>query len=369
VTKFRKRLKFILSGVLGLLILGGILHYVGWQRVLQKIAMLGPWGFLLFLLNAIVILLLWTAGWYALLHAYGVQRSWGEVLRAMLSGYAINYLIPTLNLGGEPVKAYLISDGFSSSGTKVVATIVVERFINMSSILLCILGGSIYLSFTPLISPPLRWGLLSGVGGGVLLVVAIGIGFVKRATLVSGFVVWLQRWLPRGKGFLKRAGTEILKVERELHRAFSDHRRAALITLLVDLMAAALIYLNPLIFFFFADHQVLSLGELSLIFSLGMFLAMFLWVTPAGLGVAEGGMIGIFGLLGISGAGAVAYSFTLKLPALLLAGVGITFIAQYGLTRLLKGKVEGGPLKDEDTLDHLGANPQLSTADDDGLNL
>jgi len=178
VTRFKKRLKFILSGILGLLILGGILHYVSLGKVLQKITMLGPWGFLLFFLNAILIFLLWTAGWYVLLRAYGVQRSWRETLQAMLSGYAINYLIPSMNLGGEPVKAYLISDGFSSSGAKVVATIVVERFINMSSILLCILGSSIYVSFTPLISPPLRWGLLSGVGGGILLALAIGIGFV-----------------------------------------------------------------------------------------------------------------------------------------------------------------------------------------------
>lgn len=369
MTKFKKSLKFILSGILGLLILGGILHYVGLGRILGEIAMLGPWGFLLFFLNAGLIFLLWTAGWYALLRAYGLRRSWGEALRAMLSGYAINFLTPTLNLGGEPVKAYLASDGFSSSGTEVVVTIVVERFINASSILLLALGSGIYVSFTPLISPPLRWGLLSGAGGGILFALAIGIGFVKRATLVSKFAFWLQQRLPWGKGFLRRAGTEILRVEREMHLAFSQHRRAALTTLLLDLTAAALSYLSPLIFLFFAGHQVLSLGELSLVFALGMFLALFLWITPAGLGVAEGGMIGIFELLGISRAAAVAYSFTLKLPALLLAGVGIAYIAQHGLARLLKDKVKGGHLKDEDTLDHLGANPQLSTADDDGLDL
>jgi len=371
VTKFKKSLKFILSGALGLLILGGILYYVGLGKILGKIAMLGPWGFLLFFLNALLIFLLWTSGWYALLRAYGLRRSWGEALRAMLSGYAINFLTPTLNLGGEPVKAYLASEGFSSSGAEVVATIVVERFINASSILLWALGSGIYLSLTPLISPSLRWGLIIWAGGGMLLAIAVVLGLLKRATLVSRFAFWLQRWLPWGKELLKRVGTEILKVEREMHLAFSEHRRAALTTLLLDLTAATLSYLNPLIFLFFADHQVLSLGELSLIFSLGMFLAMFLWVTPAGLGVAEGGMIGIFGLLGISGASAVAYSFTIKLPSLLLAGVGIAYIAQHGLARLLKDKVdkvEGGPLKDEVTLDHLSADPRLSPADDNGLN-
>ena len=350
MVKLKKSIKFILSGILGLLALGGILYYVGLGKVLGEIALLGPWGFLLFLLNALLIFLLWTAGWWVLLRAYGVQRSWRETLRAMLSGYAINYLIPTLNLGGEPVKAYLISDGFSSSGAKVVATIVVERFINLSSILLWVLGSSVYLSFTPLISLPLRWGLLSGAGGGMLLMVAIGLGFLRRATLVSRFVIWLEQRLPWGKGFLKRAGTEILKVEQEIHRAFSQHRRAVLITFAVDLTAAALAYLNPLIFFFFADQHLLSLGELSLIFALGMFLALFLWVTPAGLGVAEGGMIGIFELLGISQASAVAYSFTLKLPALLLAGVGIAFMAQHGLARLLKGRGGLAPKEKRDVV-------------------
>ncbi|MCK4356953.1 hypothetical protein KAW44_07710, partial [Candidatus Bipolaricaulota bacterium] len=85
----------------------------------------------------------------------------------------------------------------------------------------------------------------------------------------------------------------------------------------------------------------------SLIFALGMFLALFLWVTPAGLGVAEGGMIGIFKLLGISQASAVAYSFMTKLPALLLAGVGIAFMVQYGLTRLLKGQGRACPEREE----------------------
>ena len=368
MVKLKKSLKSILSGILGLLIAGGILYYVGLGKILQRIALLGPWGFLLFFLNALLIFLLWTAGWYALLRAYGVRRGWGEALRAMLSGYAINFLTPTLNLGGEPVKAYLASDGFSSSGAKVVATIVVERFINMSSILIFALASSVYLSFSQIVPHPLRWGLIIWAGGGMLFAIAVVFGLLKRATLVSRFVVWLQQRLPWGKELLGKAGGGILKVEQELHQAFSEHRRAVLITFALDLTATALTYLNPLIFLFFSGHQVLSLGELSLVFALGMFLAMFLWVTPAGLGVAEGGMIGIFGLLGISGASAVAYSFTLKLPSLLLAGVGIAYIAQHGLARLLKDKVEGGPLKDEVTLDHLSANPRLSTADDNGLN-
>lgn len=369
MSKFKRSLKFILSGALGLLALGGILYYVGLGQVLGKIAMLGPWGLLLFFLNAGLIFLLWTGGWYVLLRAYGVRRGWKEALRAMLGGYAINFLTPTLNLGGEPVKAYLITNGFSSSDvSKVAATIVVERFINMSSILLWVLGSSVYVGFTQIIPRSLRWGLIIWAGGGMLFALTIGLGFLKRATLVSQFAFRLQQRLPFGKELLSKAGRGILKVEQELHQAFSQHRRAALSTLLLDLTAAALAYLNPLIFFFFADQQVLSLEELSLIFTLGMFLAMFLWVTPAGLGMAEGGMIGIFELLGISGASAVAYSFTIKLPSLLLAAVGIAYIAQHSLARLLKGKVEGGHLKDEDTLDHLGTNPRFSPADDNGLN-
>jgi len=70
-------------------------------------------------------------------------------------------------------------------------------------------------------------------------------------------------------------------------------------------------------------------------------LSSLFWVTPGGIGVSEGGFIGIFAIFGISGSEAVAYSFSLKAIQLFFVGFGLVLLAHYGIMRLLfKGKKE-----------------------------
>ena len=89
--------------------------------------------------------------------------------------------------------------------------------------------------------------------------------------------------------------------------------------------------------------SVLSVLDLSLIFALSMFLNMFLWITPGGLGVVAGGLIGIFALFGIGKAAAVGFSFALKLTEIAYVLFGISYMLSHGTSRFLHRSVERIP--------------------------
>ncbi|MFH1609143.1 MAG: SAM-dependent methyltransferase, partial [Candidatus Bipolaricaulota bacterium] len=72
-------------------------------------------------------------------------------------------------------------------------------------------------------------------------------------------------------------------------------------------------------------------------------LTTLLWLTPAGMGTAEGGRVGILGLVGISPQAAMAFSLTVRFIELSLVGAGLVYLSREGLLHMAgKGFAPGG---------------------------
>jgi uncharacterized membrane protein YbhN (UPF0104 family) len=99
-------------------------------------------------------------------------------------------------------------------------------------------------------------------------------------------------------------------------------------------------FLRPQVFFYFADQQLFSFAQLAIIFALIAVVSSVLWITPGGIGVFEGGMVGIFALLGISQGSAVAYGLALKMVELPLVGLGLLHLVGFGLLRISRAKIK-----------------------------
>ncbi len=324
---------------LGGALLYGIIRWVGWRRIVRQFLSLGPMGFPLFFLNAILMFFLWALTWRILLHSYGIERSWSEVLGAFAAGYTVTYITPSANFGGEPVRVYLISRGFTTQAAEATSSVVVERFLNMASATLLVFIGSMYGLFSHRIVTWVRLGLFIWASVGMTFMGWVILYFARRHLWMTKFLRFLGRLIP-WRGYINRAADWFVKVEREIEDAFSPgHRRGTVLAFIPALLSSILFSLNPLIFVYFTQGVTLSVLDLSLIFALSMFLNMFLWITPGGMGIVAGGMIGIFSLFGISKAAAVGFSFTLKLTELTFVLFGVSYMLTRGATHLLQHPV------------------------------
>jgi len=324
---------------LGSALLGGLVYLSGPRRVLHELAAVGWTGFLAVAGTVVLSLGAWLLSWAVLLRAAGVEFRWPRLGAALLSGFAVSYLTPSMYLGGEPVRAYLVARGARVPMSHVMATVVVERLLaGVALLFFASIGG-----FFALISPTLTLankralGIALGIMAGFLFLAIFS--FVKNWQWISRLLRVLARAFPRG-GRLLRAAAKVAETEKEVYRAFSQRLASTTLAFLLQITAIFMNYLRPQVFFFFTKGEVFSVPQLSLYFTLNAFLTSFFWITPGGMGVAEGGRIGIFSLLAIPPSGALAYSVSYRFVELCLVGVGIWLMLRRGLLRLWRGQVE-----------------------------
>mgnify|MGYP006298334413 FL=1 len=172
------------------------------------------------------------------------------------------------------------------------------------------------------------------------LLVLIIVNFVKGYFIFSRFIGFLERLFPY-IALLEKAEETVEKLEKDISSSFRGHLKHTFIAFLLNLVATFFMFIRPGIFFYFSQGKILTFPQISVIFALLSLLASFFWVTPGGLGIAEGGLIGIFALIGASGSDAVAYSFSVKIVEMIFVSFGIAWMARFGIIEILfSGKKE-----------------------------
>lgn len=329
----RRKLVLFASILLGFGALGLIFYFIGWQRILTEVLSLGWIGFGVLFADVSLTFLFWILTWWVILRSWGMKPSWVGLLQAMMSGYAITYLTPSLYFGGEPLRVYIVAKELKASLTKVIATVVVAKFLEGISLVCFVLLGTFHALLTQKISPPQQLSLFIGnvvLGGLVLLGL---INFSLKRFWASSLIRKL-RFSP-----IKKIAEKVYEVEKGIYNLFKYASPTSIaLALTFSIAATFLIYLRPQIFFYFSQDIIFSPGQLSLVFVLNVFLGIFFWVTPGGIGISEGGRIGIFKLVGIGEAGAVAFSFALKIIEIFFVGVGVVYMLHLGLRRIVKDR-------------------------------
>ncbi len=342
--KVKGRLALGLSVAVGLGGLALILWWVGWRRVLRETLALGGLGFFVLALDFALTFLFWALTWQIILRAYGISAPWAPVVRALFSGYAVSYLTPSMYFGGEPIRVYLVSRELGLPQPKLYATVLVAKLLESVSLICFVFLGGFYALFVEELPHPQREALLWGT---VFLSFWVALGVLNFAfdlRLGARLLELLRRapWPWSWKGALGRARDRIREVEEDIHQAFRRFQLGSTgLAFLASFAANLLIYLRPQIFFYFAQGISFSFSKLSLLYALSIILGALFWITPGGLGIAEGGRIGIFALVGVGEAGAVAFSFALKAVELSFVAVGLSSVVQFGLLRLRRGEEKG----------------------------
>ncbi|MBS3787698.1 flippase-like domain-containing protein [Candidatus Bipolaricaulota bacterium] len=331
--KLGRKTTTALSVVVGFAVLAAILWYIGPAKVVRQISALGWDGFALMISAIVLTFFFWTLAWMVVMKGYEVVAPFSLSFWARIGSFAVSFLTPSMHFGGEPVRALVIERESDSSYSRIFATIVAERITMLAALVAVILIGALMGIYTTLSSDALIYLILISLIF-VGLVSLLIINFYKKMFLFTRFIAFLKRKLIWTE-ILQKAEDGTRHLEKEISMAFGQHIRHTGGAFLLDLVATVFMFIRPQIYFYFTQGRLFTIEELTLLFAMISVLSSFLWVTPGGIGVSEGGFIGIFAVFGISGSEAVAYSFSIKIIQLFFVGLGLALLARYGIMNLL----------------------------------
>lgn len=299
---------------------------------------MGLTGFFAVVGNVFLSFLTWTLSWFVLLRGAGIPVRWRQVLSPMLAASAVTYLTPSAYLGGEPVRAYWVARDTGIGMARVMATAMVERLFAGTSLLAFASIGGFFALLSPAVSLADKGAVALGLG---IMAVFLGLGVVS----FSQNLQWLSRTLKalgrliRWRGLMRLAASAS-EMENQIYQVFAYRLSHALAALFLQFTTVFLSYIRPQLFFYFTKQTLFTFPQLSLFFTLNVFIGAFLWITPGGLGLADGGRAGVFRLLGIPISSASAYNVLFRFVELMQVGFGLYLLLRRGLLSWRLGRLE-----------------------------
>lgn len=340
----KKPIIYLLLFLLGLGIIITICAVIGFEKIWMNISAIGWLGTGGFFLAGAVSLALTGIGWWLIMKSYQIKVSPKHVTIAHMIAYCMNLFIPSFYIGGEPFRSYYIGRIYGISKTKVFATAIYAKFMELLAFLLFLYIGTVLIVLSPdygkQIHPAIRDMIIGmDIFLGLIFVVFFW-GILRNSQIITGFLKLLRKIKP----FEKLADKIIPKTQRmeELFtEVFRHNWRIGLIVFGLAFIAVAITFVKPVLIFYCLSNgeRILTWEELALIFTVGQILLSF-HITPGGMGLWEGGQIGVFALMGIGSAVAAAFILIARLSDFLLAGIGGYLIVHFNLVHISKDKIE-----------------------------
>ena len=272
--------------------LGIVILLVGWQGVTTVVDRLAgaSWGILLVTLFIPPDLILRSAS-MQLLFAPGRAPRFADTAFAMWIGSSVNFLLPVATVGGEFVKARILTLR-SVRGVDAVATVVLDKTVQAMSVLLWALIGITILVVVapdePMVTAALAGSalLMLGIAGFVLVQYAGAFGkFARPAARMTSSGRWQS---------LIESAADLDAVIRDLYR-----RPGAIVTSTCLRLAKRVVMAGEVWLVAWLIGYPIGLEEAVMLNSLAVALRSVAFVVPGGFGVQEGGYVAVGALLGL----------------------------------------------------------------------
>ncbi len=338
---FIKKYKLILISIfLGIVFFILAILSFDFNQVIANFEEISASKFILYFLVANTTFSIAVWRWDVILKSYSLKINFAKLYLWRLSGWAGNYITPSAYIGGEPIRAMLISKETGAPFKLALANVVADSFLNTFTEILFTSFGSFFaiLHFSKF----LRFEETFFI---TILVIVIVIYFLywriaNGKYLLCSILKFLKvhKWKPN---FF----TGILEFE-ELFIDFFKNKKTALKK---GLIISVFMYLTSLLEFWLLGYFLgvnMSLWQV-ILFKVFVVLGYILPI-PAGLGSAEISLAKFFEIFGYAPSLGVAYNLLIRLKDSLLAIFGFIVLSSYGFGFLkptflmFKNLVHGG---------------------------
>ena len=269
--------------------------------------------------NLLFVLIL-TLRWAVILHGLGAPVSLFRLLSYRLAGYAVSYLTPGPQFGGEPLQMYLANKRSDIGYDVGSASILLDKTFEL-------LGNFAFLGLASLMFIPLE---VLPSGGGLRLaiplsslLIALPAAYLAVVFLGARPLSWCIKRLP--DGFLARPrirkATEVIRSGETRILAYCRRRGRTLVQILLFFLLVWTISLAEMrLVLHFLDVPV-TLSQTLLILAGGKF--AFLLPFPGALGALELTQVGVFELLDLEAETGLSLVLYMRARDLLFAAAGL----------------------------------------------
>ena len=344
----RRVYKLTLGALLTFAILAFVVSLTGVDETVRAIGEAGIMAFVAMGVLQALFLLLHAVALSVLSRPIGHAIPLLRLFKATMAGMAANIVTPSTYLGGEPVKVMYIGRKTGLSYQELAGTILLAKVMEGLSFVL-LLGVSVGVSMVVYgdvllssVNLPIGIALIAVAVAAIVISLSVLIALWRRRRPLTAIVEFLSRpkWAIR---FFARLRKRTRIMEEQVSRTFREEGWAILVSLLVYVVAHAVFFLRPLIFFSFGHAMGLDVGLLSIIFVASQLLLAF-QVTPSAVGTLDGGLIGVLAAVGaegiISAPQCAAFLLCLRFWDLVVVGMGAGLAAKVGARLLVEKPTE-----------------------------
>ncbi len=320
----------VLTIGLGILLLAFLIWRIGLDELVHNFSLLG-WGLAPIILLEGIADIFHSLGWKACLSNQLRSIPFSKIFCIKMAGTAINYLTPTLDLGGEVTKGTLLAA--DHKGPEIATGLIIDKLSFALSKLLFVVIGSLTLLWNIDLSPAIRIGMF--VGSGILGAGILGFLIVQRYGRLGSVVRWLIRYNIGGNP-LKKASDYITQIDEELRRFYREHPYNLPISMLWHSLGFLCGIMQCWIFVWVLTQKT-SLIIAAGIWLLGTWIDLVGFAIPTHVGVIEAGRVIVFKVMGFDSSLGLAFGLTLRAEQLFWAGVGLLIYVWYILKNSKKG--------------------------------
>jgi uncharacterized protein (TIRG00374 family) len=325
---------FIFSSllVLGILFFVGVILQTGIHEIWENIRTFSLFNFLFFLMLSFMNFCLYVLRWDLILrNIYGEKRiiPFYKLFLHRMSGFAVSYITPTAQTGGEPLRVMLLEQEKIPS-KPAAASVIIDKSLEFAALFIFI-GVGMGLAVIDGSLPGKTEILMMAV---LIALVFIIFWFYFTSIKDIGFFSSIIRALRLNR--IKRFRTieeKITEVEKQMSVFYRKHLSTFLLLIMISFVISAFLLLEHYLIARFLGVRMTFFQ--TFIVSTVPYIAYVIPV-PGAIGLLEGGHAAIFALLGVN-INAFVLVFIIRIRDLIFVLIGLLHGSKQGLAMLKEG--------------------------------
>jgi putative membrane protein len=312
----------VLFLLLGLGVLVALITQVNLAKVKDYLHEMG-WAFPLIFLPYAVVYVCDTLGWR---FAFGPSLSvpFPTLFLTRVGGEAINNITPFAYLGGEPVKAHLLTRFQIPIIRGMAASIIAKLLISISQFFFVVLGGALALSHL-VTHPDILWPLVV-----VIIIVGIllaGLSYGLRVGLFRLLYGVLDRW-KLTPSFMERWRAHLRQLDETIVGFYDQYPLHLLLSFGLHFTGWMLGTLEVLAIFYAVGIPI-SLFEALGIEALASVVKALAFFIPGSLGIQDGGNVLLLAIFGYPSSFGLTFSLVRRMRELLWISMGVLVLVRH----------------------------------------
>ncbi|MFC1647765.1 lysylphosphatidylglycerol synthase transmembrane domain-containing protein [Patescibacteria group bacterium] len=327
----KRTFAFIFFLVIGIGLFVSVIVTTGVDSIVESLSKFSLLNFILLVVLSLLNFALFTLRWDMILHHHheGEKVPFYRLFLHRMSAYAVNYLTPSAQTAGEPVRLFFLQE--EGVDTKdAVSTIVIDKIFEYTALILFIFSGVV----VSMIEGSMFSGKIEIMLMAVILIFGGLIFWFYYATIKKiGFFSSLFRFFRLNKiKRIQKHEQSIIHVEEQMAMFYINNVGKFIFLLILSFATVLFMVLEHYLIAYFMG---VNLSFLQSFLSATIPGISYLIPIPGALGMLEGSHAGIFALLGVS-INVFVFVLIIRLRDLVFIFIGLAHASKQGIGMIKK---------------------------------